>query len=118
MNIFLWILQILLTLLFLNSGYTKTFQYRKKEADLKKMDHLENGSFIKFIGTAEILGAIGLVLPWALNILPFLTVWAAIGLGIVMLGAMATHFRFKEYQNLVFTAVIFILLLVIIIFRR
>ncbi|GBG95540.1 hypothetical protein LFYK43_19990 [Ligilactobacillus salitolerans] len=113
MNIFLWILQILLALLFLNSGFSKTFQYNKKEAELKKMDHLESGAFIKFIGTAELLGAIGLILPLALNILPFLTAWAAIGLGIVMLGAMFTHLRYKEYQNFAFTTVVLILALVI-----
>ena len=54
MNIFSWILQILLALLFLSAGYSKTFQYNKKEDELKKMDHLESGNFIKFIGTAEL----------------------------------------------------------------
>ncbi|HLQ39726.1 MAG TPA: DoxX family protein [Tetragenococcus sp.] len=117
MNIVVWILQILLALLFLNSGYSKTFQYSKKEAELKQMDHLESGNLIKFIGTMEILGALGLILPKALNILPFLTMWAAIGLSIVMLGAMFTHLRFKEYQNFIFTTVILILLIIIAVFR-
>jgi|SRR5699024_2693120 len=117
MNILAWILQVLLALLFLNSGFSKTFQYNKKEDELKKMDHLESGSFIKFIGTAELLGAIGLILPKALNILPVLTAWAAVGLGIVMLGAMFTHLRYKEYQSFGFTTTILILLIIIAVTR-
>lgn len=68
MIIVLWILQILLALLFLTSGYSKTFQYNKKEAELKKMDHLESKGLIMFIGTAEMLGALGLILPKATDI--------------------------------------------------
>lgn len=117
MNIFSWILQILLALLFLSSGYSKTFQYNKKEDELKKMDHLESGNFIKFIGTAELLGAIGLILPKALNILPVLTAWAAVGLGIVMVGAMFTHLRYKEYQSFAFTTTVLILLIVVAVYR-
>lgn len=116
MVIVLWILQILLALLFLNSGFSKTFQYNKKEAELKKMDHLESKCFIMFIGTAEMLGALGLILPKATHILPVLTMWAAIGLMIIMLGAFFTHLKFKEYQNAAFVTVIFILLLVIAIY--
>lgn len=116
MVIVLWILQILLALLFLNSGFSKTFQYNKKEAELKKMDHLESKGLIMFIGTAEMLGALGLILPKVTNILPVLTMWAAIGLMIIMLGAFFTHLKFKEYQNATFVTVVFILLLVIAIY--
>lgn len=117
MNIIVWILQVLLALLFLNSGFSRTFQYSTKEAELKAMDHLEYGTLIKFIGTCEMLGALGLILPVALNILPVLTMWAALGLSIIMIGAMVTHFRFKEYQNLAFTTVLLILLVLIAFYR-
>ena len=113
MVIVLWILQILLALLFLSSGYSKTFQYNKKEAELKKMDYLESKGLIMFIGTAEMLGALGLILPKATSILPVLTMWAAIGLMIIMLGAFFTHLKFKEYQNATFVTVVFLLLLAI-----
>lgn len=117
MNIFTWILQILLALLFINSGYSKTFNYNKKEDELKQMTHVDSGNFIKFIGTSELLGAIGLILPAALNILPVLTACAAVGLSIVMIGAMYTHLRFKEYQNFAFTTTVLILLVVIAVYR-
>jgi hypothetical protein len=47
------------------------------------------GWFIRFIGTAEVLGAIGLILPWLLRICPQLTPLAAAGLAIIMAGATA-----------------------------
>jgi len=46
------------------------------------------GWFIHFIGICEILGAIGLILPWLLGIKPKLTPLAACGLVIIMIGAV------------------------------
>ena len=45
------------------------------------------GPFLRFIGVAEVLGAIGLILPWLLRIRPILTPLAAAGLVIIMTGA-------------------------------
>jgi hypothetical protein len=46
--------------------------------------------FYLFIGTCEILGGLGLILPWALKIKPGLTPLAAGLLVIIMIGAVAT----------------------------
>ena len=45
------------------------------------------GWFLHFIGIAEVLGAIGLVVPWLTRIRPGLTPLAAAGLVIIMIGA-------------------------------
>ena len=45
------------------------------------------GLFLRFIGVAEVLGAIGLILPGLLRIRPGLTPLAAAGLAIIMIGA-------------------------------
>ncbi len=45
------------------------------------------GLFLRFIGVAEVLGAIGLILPGLLRIRPGLTPLAAAGLVIIMIGA-------------------------------
>ena len=45
------------------------------------------GLFVRFIGVAEVLGAIGLILPGLLGIRPGLTPLAASGLVIIMIGA-------------------------------
>src|ERR1700741_32106 len=89
MNIVLWIIQILLALLFLFAGGTK-FYFTIEE--MRKMGSpnqiLLPGWFIHFIGACEILGALGLVLPGLLRIKQHLTVLAAIGLTIIMIGAV------------------------------
>ena len=48
------------------------------------------------IGILEVLGGIGLILPWALRIQPTLTPLAAAGLTIIMIGAIVTHFMRGE----------------------
>jgi len=45
------------------------------------------GPFLRFIGVAEVCGAVGLILPWALRIQPRLTPLAAAGLMVIMTGA-------------------------------
>lgn len=57
-------------------------------------------SLVVLIGIAELLGALGLVLPWALNITPLLTPIAAIALTAVALLGMLFHIRRKEYREL------------------
>jgi|SRR5579862_4333306 len=86
MNRALWIVQILLALVFLFAGGAKFF------VPLDQMTQgmppaLASAGFIHFIGTCEILGAIGLILPSLLRIKPWLTPLAAAGLFIIMIGA-------------------------------
>ena len=47
------------------------------------------GLFLRFIAVCEVLGAIGLILPWLLGLRPGLTPLAAAGLVIIMIGATA-----------------------------
>jgi hypothetical protein len=44
----------------------------------------------------EIVGAVGLILPWLLDVAPILTPIAAVGLAAVMAGAVVVHIRRKE----------------------
>jgi hypothetical protein len=57
-----------------------------------------SAGFVKALGTVEILGAIGLILPAALDITPVL-VLAAVGLGLVMIGAAIVNFRRQESKQ-------------------
>jgi DoxX-like family len=80
----LWIIQGLLALLFLFAGGSKLFM----PADaLAKMAPMLSVSFLRFIGVCELLGGIGLILPWLLRIQPVLTPLAAAALVIIMIGA-------------------------------
>ena len=85
-NIALWIVQVLLALLFLFAGGMKLvlpIEEMTKQMPLPLPD-----LFLRFTGIVEVLGAIGLILPWLLRIRPGLTPVAAAGLVIVMIGAM------------------------------
>jgi len=82
-NKVLWILQLLLAALFLFAGGTKLVM---SAADLAGQSSLPV-AFIRFIGVAEILGALGLVLPGLVRFWRVLTPIAACGLGIIMIGA-------------------------------
>jgi hypothetical protein len=63
-------------------------------------------SFRRFIGVAEVLAAVGLILPGITHILPVLTPLAAAGLVIVMVSAVIFHIRRREYANVVFNLVL------------
>jgi uncharacterized membrane protein YphA (DoxX/SURF4 family) len=85
MNILLWIIQTLLSLLFLFAGVTK---FVMPVAEMNRQAPLVlPGWFLHFIGACEILGALGLILPLLLRIKPGLTPLAAAGLAIITLGA-------------------------------
>jgi uncharacterized membrane protein YphA (DoxX/SURF4 family) len=72
---------------------------------------------IKLIGAVEVLGAAGLILPRALDSAPVLTPLAALGLVVVMLGALVTHGRRREFPNAAFNVVLAALALVVAIRR-
>jgi hypothetical protein len=79
----LWIVQGLLALLFLFAGGMKLVLPLESLAGPVELP----GLFVRFIGVAEVLGAIGLILPGLLRIRPGLTSLAAAGLVIIMIGA-------------------------------
>jgi uncharacterized membrane protein YphA (DoxX/SURF4 family) len=85
MNILLWILQALLSLLFIFAGVMK---FLMPVAEMQKGSPVVfPGWFFHFIGVCEILGGIGLILPALLRTKPGLTPLAAAGLCIITLGA-------------------------------
>ena len=86
MTYVLWIVQGLLALLFLFTGGIKLVL--PIEVMTEQMPVPLPGPFLRFLGVAEVLGAVGLILPWLLGIRPGLTPLAAAGLVIIMTGAM------------------------------
>ena len=88
MNIVLWILQVLLAAAFLAHGLLLLFPPPEIAA-------LMNASlprwFQLFLGIAEMLAAVGLILPGLTRILPWLVTWAAVGIIIVMVSATIYH---------------------------
>ena len=80
----LWIAQGLLALLFVMSGASKLFS---PVEFLSEQFAPLPGMFMRFIAVIEVLGAVGLILPALLRILPGLTPLAAAGLLIDMVAA-------------------------------
>ena len=83
MNLALWIVQALLAALFLFAGGMKLITPIEEMTKQIAMP----GWFLRFIGVAELLGAIGLILPWLFRVRPGLTPLAAAGLSVIMIGA-------------------------------
>ena len=82
-NVGLWVVQGVLAALFLFAGGMKLIT----PVEVLSVMSPFPGEFIRFIGACEVLGALGLVLPWALGIRRELTPLAAAGLVIIMIGA-------------------------------
>jgi hypothetical protein len=80
----LWIVQGLLALLFLFAGGTKLVLPLEALTGQVPLP----GWFVRFIGIVEVLGAIGLILPVLLRVRPELTPLAAVGLVLIMIGAV------------------------------
>jgi uncharacterized membrane protein YphA (DoxX/SURF4 family) len=114
MNIALWIIAGLLALAFLASGVMKLTQPKEKLA-ASGMGWTEDFSpgMVKMIGALELLAAIGLILPAALDIAPVLVPLAAVGLVVIMIGAAITHARRKEYPMIAINVVLLALAAVV-----
>jgi uncharacterized membrane protein YphA (DoxX/SURF4 family) len=98
MNIVLWVVQVLLAVMYGMAGSMKIFQTARAK---EKLPWAKNRShaFVQFVGTAELLGALGLFLPLLTGILPWLTPLAGVGLTMIQLLAIFTeHLPKKEYN--------------------
>ena len=105
MNILIWTFQILMGMFFIRHGMMfLTLPDKAKERIPWVLDL--NPSVRKFTGVAEILGGIGLILPWGLGILIWLTPLAAVGIGLTMVGAILFHISRQEYKGLVMNVVL------------
>ena len=117
LNITLWLIQGLLGLAFLGAGAMKTFS---PLANLRKnmawVDHVPQ-ALVRFIGIAEILGAIGLILPAVTHILPWLTIAAAVGLALIMILAIIYHATHREWPVIGANVMLLLLALFIVLGR-
>ncbi len=97
MNAALWAVQAILAIMFMMAGAMKLMKTKAELAE--KMGWVEDFSqiTIRLIGTAEVMGAVGLVLPALTGIAPILTPIAASGLAAVTMGATVVHVRRREY---------------------
>ena len=99
-SIALWVVQILLALLFAMAGSMKLVQPIDTLAMNMAWVDYTPAPLVRFIGVCETLGAIGLIVPAATRIQPFLTPLAAAGIATIMVLAMGTHAYHAEWGAL------------------
>ena len=106
MKIILWIVQVLLAAVFFAHG---GFLIAPPADMVAMIDAQLTPAFRLFLGVAEVLAAIGLILPGVTRILPWLTPLAAAGLMIVMASATVLHVVRGEWSSAVTTTILFAL---------
>jgi hypothetical protein len=115
MDTTLWIAAGLLALVALTGGFTKTFIPKEK------LEHHEGAAwtrdfspgFVRTLGVLELLAAIGLILPAAVEVAPVMVPVTAVCWVALMVGAMITHGRLGQYK-LVMVNAVYVLLAVFI----
>jgi hypothetical protein len=110
-NIARWIAAGFQAALYVFAGGMKLATPREKLLENPNMGWTADFSAaaVKGIGAVEILGAIGLILPQALDIAPVLTPLAATGLAVIQVGAIIVHGRRKETKALPMNVVLLVL---------
>jgi uncharacterized membrane protein YphA (DoxX/SURF4 family) len=100
MSLALWVAAIVLAAAFVGSGLMKQFVPKDKLVTSGQGWAQDfSPTSIRLIGLAEVLGAIGLVLPAVVHLALILVPLAAVGLALVMVGAVVVHARRKETMN-------------------
>jgi hypothetical protein len=104
MNIALWIAQGILAV-FVFAGFMKATTPRLKLAEKMPWALDYSDGMVKFIGISQILGGLGVILPWLTGIATWLTPLAAAGLALVMALAAIYHLRKGEYKEIIINLV-------------
>ena len=116
-NIAVWIASGLLAAAYLFAGTNKAIRPKDKLVDSLPWAEDFSPATIKFIGIMEILGAIGLILPWLTGIAPVLTPLAATGLVILQALAILVHLRRGEAKVIPVNLILLLLALFVAIVR-
>lgn len=106
MNIGLWIAQVLLAIMFIMAGVMKVSQPIEILAESLPWVTSTSTVLVRFIGISELLGGLGLLIPSVFRFKPFLTVWASVGLAVIMVFAAIFHATRSEFSGIVTNLII------------
>lgn len=106
MLVFLWVAEIVMALLYFGLGVMRLVQPYQKLVRVLRWPADFPAWGVKLIGLAEILGALGLLLPAATDYFPVLTPVAACALAAMMAGAVVVHLRRGEHQRVALPAIL------------
>lgn len=99
LNPILWILQVLLAILFIYSGYLKLFTPISQQATMYPWTGQVAPAFLRFMGIIDLLGGIGILIP-------FLSIYAASGIVTLMVCASVFHITRGEASVIGFNIVV------------
>jgi len=102
----LWMTQISLGAAFTLAGIFKAIGYERAKTTMPWVGAVPE-RLVRFIGVSELLGGLGLILPLATGVAPFITPLAALGLAATMLLAAAFHARRGELRAIPVNVVLF-----------
>jgi hypothetical protein len=102
MDTVITVIQVVLTLIFTGGGLTKlTLPYaRFTKLPFQAWANDFKPQHIRLIGVLEACAVVGMFVPLFLPTLTILTPLVAVGMALVMAGAIATHLRRAEYLNM------------------
>jgi len=100
LNLSLWTTQLLLAAMFGMAGGMKLTEPISQLSAMLPFTAQVPESLVRFIGAAEMAGALGLILPAATRIAPALTPIAATGLFLIMVLAAGFHISRGEVENI------------------
>lgn len=98
MNALLWVLQAALVVILVPAAVTRAVAYDFAKSRMAWVAAVPR-PLLLFISLAEIIGALGLVLPGLSGVAPQLTSEAAVGLGIIQALAFGFHMSRHESRN-------------------
>jgi uncharacterized membrane protein YphA (DoxX/SURF4 family) len=91
----IWVFSIVLALIFLITGVSRALRYQQTRKFFAWVNDVPR-PLVQVIGFVEILGALGLILPVATGIYPWLTLVAAGALALLLVLAILFHARRHE----------------------
>lgn len=91
LHVTLWVLQVLLAFFIGMAGYAHGLMPYDQAAQQAVWMKDVPPALTRFIGYAELAGALGLILPAATRIAPWLTPLAALGVALIMILAIPFH---------------------------
>jgi hypothetical protein len=96
-NLIVWVLQVLVAAVFLFSAVTKGSWSKERLVAAGQTGVAPVPlPLLRFVATMELAGVLGLLLPWSTGVARVLTPLAAVGLGMIMIGAASVHLRLGE----------------------
>jgi uncharacterized membrane protein YphA (DoxX/SURF4 family) len=113
MNTILWLIQGLLSAFFIMPGFGKISSSKQKHIEDGHLKSNESIIPIRILGIFELLGCIGIIVPWLTGIAPILTPVTAVCFCLIMLSGIIVHTKKKEYKMLPMLTIVFALAAVV-----